>query len=497
MPTARPIDLKLPNGLEEGTKIRLAGKGQHGPAGPGDGIVTIAIGPHAFFGRDGNDIRLDLPVTLREAVLGAKVKVPTPDGPVMLTVPKGSTSGKVLRIKGRGFTDRNGRRGDQLVTLEVDLPSGDRELEAFAERWNGPGNPRPPSGFEAAQDQCRTIAHSRPRNVAKRLASFIAAFGRDVAEKLRPGTYPFEVLKRVGIGVYNDGFIHAGNLAYLALLTLFPFFILAAALASLFGETESSRLTVATVLSQLPPGVADVLRKPVQDVLTARTGPLLWVGALVGLWTVGSFIETIRDILRRAYGVKYCAPFWEYRLGSMIIIVGAVLLLMIAFAVTVVLRSAQSAVEAWIPLAQDISTLLGVFRVVPGLTLFATIYLIFFLLTPSRYRRSTCRIWPGALLITVWWMGTVELLPATISWVGGYALTYGSLAGVMIALIFFFIIGLGVVTGAELNAALADVSPTALKGEIYSGPYKDQLEVEEPQPGEDVELVPEPGGPQL
>jgi membrane protein len=336
-----------------------------------------------------------------------------------------------------------------------------------------------------------------PEERRKRLASLSAAFGRDVAEKLRPGTYPFEVVKRTAIGVYNDGFIHAGNLAYLALLTLFPFFILAAALASLFGETETTKLTVAAVFAQLPPDVAEVLRKPISDVLTARTGALLWVGALVGLWTVGSFIETIRDILRRAYGVKYSAPFWTYRLSSMFIIVGAVLLLMIAFAVSVVLRSAQSAVEAWFPVADDISTLLGVFRVAPGLTLFGTIYLIFYLLTPSRYRRRACRVWPGALFITLWWMGMVELLPASISWVGGYDLTYGSLAGVMIALIFFFIIGLGVVTGAELNAALADVSPTALKGEIYSGPYKDQLEVEEPQPGEDVELVPEPVGPQL
>ena len=83
-----------------------------------------------------------LPVTLKEAVLGAKVKVPTPEGPVMLTVPKGSSSGKVLRLKGRGFTGKNGSRGDQLVTLAVDIPAGDRELAAFAERWNGGGNPR-------------------------------------------------------------------------------------------------------------------------------------------------------------------------------------------------------------------------------------------------------------------------------------------------------------------------------------------------------------------
>ena len=138
----KTIDLKLPNGVEDGTKIRLAGKGQHGPGGAGDGLVTISIAPHPFYKRDGNDIRLDLPVTLKEAVLGAKVKVPTPEGPVMLTVPKGSTSGKVLRLKGRGFTGKSGRRGDQLVALEIDLPAGDPDLQSFAESWTGGGNPR-------------------------------------------------------------------------------------------------------------------------------------------------------------------------------------------------------------------------------------------------------------------------------------------------------------------------------------------------------------------
>ena len=138
----KTIDLKLPNGVEEGTKIRLAGKGQDGPDGPGDGLVTISISPHPFYRRDGNDIRMDLPVTLKEAVAGAKVKVPTPDGPVMMTIPKGSSSGKVLRIKGRGFTNKSGKRGDQLLNLEVSLPAGDPELEAFVEGWNGGGNPR-------------------------------------------------------------------------------------------------------------------------------------------------------------------------------------------------------------------------------------------------------------------------------------------------------------------------------------------------------------------
>ena len=324
-----------------------------------------------------------------------------------------------------------------------------------------------------------------------------AAFGHDVVEKLKPRAYAWEVVKRVSAGVYNDGFIHAGNLAYLALLAMFPFFILAAAVANLLGRTEGGAMTVATVLAELPPSVAVTLRAPVQEVLTVRTGPLLWFGALVGLWTAASFIETIRDILRRAYGVKYSAPFWEYRLGSIFMIVASVVLLMFAFAFTVVLSSVQVAIERLLPFSADIASTIATFQLVPAMMMFLTFYSLFYVVTPSRYRKHNCRKWPGALLITSWWLGTVALLPKAINLVGGYDLTYGSLAGVMIALLFFFIIGLGVVTGAELNAALAEGGATALKGEVYSGPYKDELEVEEPQPGEDVDPELETGGPKL
>ena len=138
----KTIDVKLPKGIDSGTKIRLAGKGQDGPGGRGDAIVSVEIAPHPFFTRDGKHIRLTLPVTLNEAVLGAKVKVPTAEGPVMVTIPKGSSSGKVLRLKGRGFTGKDGKRGDQLVTVAVDLPADDPALQQFAEGWSGAGNPR-------------------------------------------------------------------------------------------------------------------------------------------------------------------------------------------------------------------------------------------------------------------------------------------------------------------------------------------------------------------
>lgn len=142
----KTIDLKLPAGVETGTQMRLTGKGDEGPGGMGDAIVTIEIGKHAFYSRSGDDIRLDLPVTLREAVLGGPVRVPTPDGPVMLTVPKGSTSGKVLRLGGRGFHKKGGTRGNLLVTLIVDLPSDDAALTSFAEGWQDMRNPRAKMG---------------------------------------------------------------------------------------------------------------------------------------------------------------------------------------------------------------------------------------------------------------------------------------------------------------------------------------------------------------
>ena len=136
------IDLKLPAGVEDGTQMRLKGKGQPGPGGNGDALVTVQIEPHPFFKRDGDDVRLELPVTLDEAVRGAKVKVPTVDGPVMLTVAPGSGSGKVLRLKGKGFSKKSGGRGDQLVALEIELPEDLSDLTSRLEGWSDPGNPR-------------------------------------------------------------------------------------------------------------------------------------------------------------------------------------------------------------------------------------------------------------------------------------------------------------------------------------------------------------------
>ncbi len=144
----KAIEVKLPAGVQSGTQMRLSGKGDPGPGGAGDAIVTIEIQSHRFFERDGDDIRLNLPISLAEAVLGGKVKAPTVDNPVMLTIPAGTSSGRVLRLKGKGFPRKGGERGDQLVTLMVELPADDAALRGFVEGWPGrdKGNPRAAMG---------------------------------------------------------------------------------------------------------------------------------------------------------------------------------------------------------------------------------------------------------------------------------------------------------------------------------------------------------------
>ncbi|TAD82260.1 MAG: J domain-containing protein [Sphingomonadales bacterium] len=150
----KAINLKLPAGVEDGTMMRLKDKGQPGAGGNGDGIVMIEVGNHPFFRREGDHIRMDLPITLDEAVRGAKIKCPTVDGAVMLTIKPGSSSGTVLRLGGKGWTRKSGKvvdgrpeRGDQLVTLEIQLPADLAALEQRLEGWVDTTLPREKFGL--------------------------------------------------------------------------------------------------------------------------------------------------------------------------------------------------------------------------------------------------------------------------------------------------------------------------------------------------------------
>jgi membrane protein len=271
-----------------------------------------------------------------------------------------------------------------------------------------------------------------------------------------PGSPAFEVVRRTVVGVYSDGFIHAGNIAYLTLLTLFPFCIVVAAIASIFGQSEESMVAINSVLETFPPNVAALLKQPIADVLNARTGPLLWLGGLVGLWTVASFIETIRDILRRAYGTVSQRPFWQHRLRSIAIVIIAVVLMMIAFSAQLMLTAAEEVAVRFIPVSAPWLDRFNSSQFIPLLLLYVAHYLMFWSLTPSRYRGWAHPKWPGSLFVVIWWYSALQLLPRVLSRLSSYTLTYGGLAGVIIALLFFWLVGYGLVIGAHLNAALAD-----------------------------------------
>lgn len=274
--------------------------------------------------------------------------------------------------------------------------------------------------------------------------------------RIGPFARTIQVLKRTIVGAWNDGFIHAGNLAYMAMLAIFPFFILGAAIFTLLGEPGERATLIDAVVQAFPPVVAKVIEPVARNVIDLRTGWLVWAGAVFGLWTVGSLIETIRDILRRAYGTGPTLSFWRYRLLSSGIIIAAVVLLMVSLIAQVLIGTAQEIIEAWLPQLDDVLAELALSRLVPALGLYGSIYLLFLTLTPARYRHRRYPKWPGALLVTAWWLGVTSLLPPLLRSVFAYDLTYGSLAGTMIALFFFWLVGLGLVVGAELNAALAE-----------------------------------------
>lgn len=145
LPTGKEVDLKIPVGVTDGQQIRLKGQGFAGPAGMGDALVTIAIARHPLFEREGADLRLDLPVTLYEAVLGAKVRVPTLEGAVELAIPPGTSGGRTFRLKGKGLPLKDGGRGDLYAAARIVLPEErDSALEDLMRAWRDdkPYDPR-------------------------------------------------------------------------------------------------------------------------------------------------------------------------------------------------------------------------------------------------------------------------------------------------------------------------------------------------------------------
>jgi membrane protein len=263
----------------------------------------------------------------------------------------------------------------------------------------------------------------------------------------------------------GEGAAYAGNLAYMAMVTIFPFFLVIAAIGAAFGRTEDGRRVLDAFLQAVPDDVAAVIAGPIEGLIAARSGDLLTIAIIVGLWSASGFVETLRDIVRRAYGAR-AGPAWRNRLLSVAGILVLALLLLVAFALQFIAVGAEQVVLRLMPEAmRDLAHAIGLYRLVPMAVIFLALWLLFALFTPMAWRPRAWR-WPGALLTAAVWMGATTLLPGIIARVANYHLTYGSLAGVMITLLFFYIVGLGLVMGANLNAELAGAHAPVKHGSI-------------------------------
>lgn len=287
---------------------------------------------------------------------------------------------------------------------------------------------------------------------------------KDVVAKLRPQTG--QVLKRAAIGTWDDGFIYAGNLAYLAMLAIFPLFILGAALFELIGGAQNQLELINAVLAAMPPNVTEIIEPVARDTMAADSGWLLWIGAGVGLWTASGLIESIRDILRRAYGEPQVHAYWLMRLASAGVILAAVILMVVSLFAQVAIETLEEVFKNWSPdLAENLADL-GLSRLITAFLLFISLYLLFWTLTPLRYRARKFPKWPGVVFTTGWWLFVTSAMPPMVSRIVTYDLIYGSLAGIMLVLFFFWLVGLGLVMGVELNAALAYFSGANVPDEM-------------------------------
>ncbi|WP_313668135.1 YihY/virulence factor BrkB family protein [Sandarakinorhabdus sp.] len=255
-------------------------------------------------------------------------------------------------------------------------------------------------------------------------------------------------------GTFEHGFTHAGNLAYLSLVTLFPFVILLAAVAGQLGRTADGLAAVNGFLTALPSNVAALIAPALTDVIAADSSSgVITFSLAVALWTSSGVLVTLRTIVTQAYGRESEMPYLRWRLLGLLEVLGLVLLLLIAFAAQVVVTAAETFVYRLMPMAANIFPALGLQRIVPALLLFLALWGLFALLCPRRFHIAP--VWPGALATAAAWTATTLALPRALTLFGDYALTYGSLAGVIIALLYFYIVGLGMVLGAQLNAAIA------------------------------------------
>jgi membrane protein len=257
-----------------------------------------------------------------------------------------------------------------------------------------------------------------------------------------------------------DGATDAGNLAYLSLITLFPAAILVVSITALVGQSHLGQSVLAGFFDLLPRDIADALAPVVEDVAAARATGAISLSLLVALWTVSGFIETLRGILHKAYGVAPGRPFWQNRLLSILAAILAAASVFLSFWLGLLLQIVRRFLRALLePLGLE-GYVTALTALAPNLVAFLALWLLLASLSP---RSRTARHWPGALLVILVWSAAAILIGPLLGLFGGMARTYGALSGVMVALLFFYLMGFALVLGAELNAMLSKAPQQTLE----------------------------------
>lgn len=251
----------------------------------------------------------------------------------------------------------------------------------------------------------------------------------------------------------HDGLAHAGNMAFLGMLSFFPFLIFIVALSGFVGQTQFGREAISFVLANLPPEVTGVVSKPIAGILKNTRGEILTASVIFALWTASAGIDAARAAVVAAYGGGVYRPkIWRARLESLAIVIVAAGLALLGMAILVFAPALLSAIETYVSLPGQIEKLWTLLRygVGPAAVTLA-IYGMYFILSPRSHFEWLAYL-PGTLVALGVWLVTAAGFSTFLSHAGNLDVTYGGLTGVIIAQIFFFVVSIGFILGAELNA---------------------------------------------
>lgn len=254
----------------------------------------------------------------------------------------------------------------------------------------------------------------------------------------------------------DEGIMMSGHLAFLGLMSLFPFFVFFTAVAGMFGDTANVSETIDLFLSYLPPEVAQVLKKPIYNVISGAPKGIMTVTAVIALWTASSSLDAARVAVRRAFHWAQVTPMLKRRLQSTAIAAVAPILVIAVMSVQVIGPALFSFMGGEIVLGDFVQTIWRAARVlITPIMLFVVLFAVYFVFSP--YRIRPIAIAPGAFCAAAMWLATANGLSLYLRKLADYESTYGGLAGSMVTLLFFFFLGIGFVFGAEVNAAVTEM----------------------------------------